>query len=437
MDKSTRDAILAEANAADAIMKTAEKESRELTDVERDTITEHLSKAKRIESDYGAKMAFRRQFTDLTGGLGLGEEPKDTPNGGGAGSGDEPQKRRAGKSVGALWTASAEYKALLAGVPNGQFSEKMRVQSAPMSLPGGMKDLFFSGDRTQSAGVLMEDDRRGILSPFFQRPLSIRQLVGSGATNSDTIDFIRWSSVTNGAAVVPEARSAAAIDGTTVTNAIGGLKPQSTFSFSRDSTTVKTIAHWIPITKRALSDTAQMRTYIDSFLRYGLEEELEDQLIAGSGSGENFLGLNNTPGIQTQAAPGVGQDNLDVLKKARTKVQIGGRSQPSAYVMNPLDWEKIELMRNDNGDFYGSGPFSLTGQTLWGLPVVSSEAIAAGTAWVADWSRAILFDREQASVQATDSHADFFVRNMVAVLAEMRAAFAVLRPSAFVKITLA
>ena len=47
------------------------------------------------------------------------------------------------------------------------------------------------------------------------------------------------------------------------------------------STTVKTIAHWIPITKRAAADAAQVRTLVDNFLRYGLNEELEDQMLTG------------------------------------------------------------------------------------------------------------------------------------------------------------
>ncbi len=434
MNKSTRDAILAEVTAAQAITDVAEREERPLTDGEKDAINAHMAKASKAKEDWETRKAFRAQFTDLTAGIGLaGDDPERKMRLDDDGNRAE---RRARKSMGARFSESTEYKTLIAGIPNGHFSEKARVQTSPMDVPGGFKALFYSQDRDESAGFLVESDKRGLLTPFFQRPLSIRQLVASGSTTSDTIEYVMWATVTNNAAVVPEATSSAAIDGTTVTNAIGGLKPQSTFSFTRGSTTVKTIAHWIPITKRALSDAAQIRTMIDSFLRYGLEEELEDQLINGSGSGENFLGLNNVSGIQTQAAPSGGADNLDVLKKARTKVMIGGRATPTAYVMNPLDWEKVELMRNDNGDFYGSGPFSLTGPHLWGLPVVQSEAVAAGTAWVADWNYAVLYDREQASVQATDSHADFFVRNLVAILAEMRAAFAVLRPAAFVKVTL-
>jgi HK97 family phage major capsid protein len=51
-------------------------------------------------------------------------------------------------------------------------------------------------------------------------------------------------------------------------------------------------------------------------------------------------------------------------------------------------------------------------------------------------AQAVLWDREQAAVQVSDSHADFFVRNLVAILAEMRAAFGVIRPKAFVVIDL-
>ena len=51
---------------------------------------------------------------------------------------------------------------------------------------------------------------------------------------------------------------------------------------------------------------------------------------------------------------------------------------------------------------------------------------------VADWRRAVLLDREQTQILVSDSHSDFFVRNLIAILAELRAAFFVLRPSAFV-----
>jgi hypothetical protein len=41
-----------------------------------------------------------------------------------------------------------------------------------------------------------------------------------------------------------------------------------------------------------------------------------------------------------------------------------------------------------------------------------------------------------ATITATDSHSDFFIRNIIAILAEMRAAFGIIRPSAFVEVDL-
>lgn len=425
MRNSIRTAILAETNAAKAILDTVEREERGISDVEKDTINGHMTKAEELRDSAAREAAFKTQMTDLSSGLGLGEDATKT---------DDETIRRVGKalSAGEKFTTSAEYKSLIASVPNGSFGEKYRVQSQPMHV-GSMKSLMTSGDHTVSGGITINPEHNGLLSPFYQRPLKVRELFQAGSTSSDTIDYVRMINTVNNAAPVKEATSSAFVDGTTVTPVMGGVKPESGFTFQRDSCVVKTIAHWMPITKRALSDVGQIRTMIDSFLRYGLDEELEDQLLTGTGAGENFLGLTNTPGIQTQAA---GTDALDTTRKARTKVAIGGRATPTAYVMNPLDWESTELLRDLNGNYYGGGPFAMTTPHLWGLPVVQSEAIPPKTAWCAAWNWGVVYDREQATVTATDSHADFFVRNLVAILAELRCAFAVLRPSAFVKITL-
>jgi len=110
--------------------------------------------------------------------------------------------------------------------------------------------------------------------------------------------------------------------------------------------------------------------------------------------------------------------------------------------MHPTDVEKLDLLVDNENRYYFGGPggsyVSAGGAAgpLWNLPIIESEAIPAGTAYVGDWSKAILWDREQASITMTDSHSDFFIRNMVAILAELRVAFGVIQPSAFVRITL-
>lgn len=427
MNTTTRDAIMRELKSARDIADLAEKETRDLTTEERAKVTVHIGKANELKAAATATGELTKQLTDFAEGIGLaGDDDKPEPSG---------YDGRKGKSLGRAFTESAEYKAMLATAPNGQFSEKARVQCQPF----GVKDLLTGTDNDASAGTLVQTDRRGLLDPFYQRPLTVRDLVTKGTTTGDTIEYVRLISVTNNAAPTAEATSSGVIGSGTpaITNAQGGLKPESAMEFEKDTTTVKTIAHWLPATKRALSDAGQIRTLIDDFLRYGLEEELEDQMVSGSGSGENLRGIANTSGVQTQAAPSGSLTLLDTTRMARRKVRIGGRSIPTAYVMNPIDWETVELMKDGQDRYYGAGPFAMTAPKLWGLPVVESEAIPQGTAYVGDWTKAVLYDREQASVQVTDSHADFFIRNLVAILAEMRVAFAVLRPAAFVTIDVA
>jgi HK97 family phage major capsid protein len=194
--------------------------------------------------------------------------------------------------------------------------------------------------------------------------------------------------------------------------------------------TVKTIAHWIPATSRALQDAGQLRTLIDTFLRYGLEEELEDQILTGSGSGENFTGIMNTTGTSTQAYD---TSLIITSRKARTKVMTQGRARPTAWVMNPLDWEDFDLLKDGEDRYYFGGPMAMGTPRLWGLPVVESEGMTEGFAIVADWRLAVLWDRMRVSISVSNQHSDFFIRNLVAILAEMRAAFGVLRPAAFVE----
>jgi HK97 family phage major capsid protein len=192
---------------------------------------------------------------------------------------------------------------------------------------------------------------------------------------------------------------------------------------------VRNIPHWIPATRQALADAPRMRSIIENFLQYGIRERIEDQVVDGNGTSPNLRGILNISGATAQAFD---TNMLDTLRKARTKVRLNGRGRPNAYAMNPLDWEKIELAQDDNYRYYGAGPFAMTPPRLWGLPVLECEAIPEGTVICADWSLARIWDRQAATMYVSDSHADFFVRNMIAILIEQRLAFDLIRPAAFV-----
>jgi HK97 family phage major capsid protein len=334
-------------------------------------------------------------------------------------------------SIGDQFINSDEWKEFVAKVaPHGSFSDKKQFGTSPsVQLPGLLRRrpgaTLLTGLSDTSAGAFVVNDiYPGLFNQGLQRPLTIRDVVTNGQTNSDTVEFVQLTAQTNAAAPTAEA---------TATAGTSGTKPESALALAKVTTTVKTIAHWIPATKRALADAGQLRTLIDAFLRYGLEEELEDQMMNGDGTGENFTGIANTSGIQAQAWD---TNILTTTRKARTKVRTVGRAVPTAYIVHPTDWETIDLLQDNEARFYGAGPFGLSPARLWGLPVVESEGAIEGVGYVGDFRKCVLWDREQGSIQVSDSHSDFFIRNMVAILAELRAAFGCVQPNALVEIDL-
>jgi len=176
-----------------------------------------------------------------------------------------------------------------------------------------------------------------------------------------------------------------------------------------------------------------LRGIVDDELRADLEDEVNDQILNGTGVGENFEGLATVSGTQSQAWD---TNILTTTRKARTKVRLNGRTAPSAFVLNPADWEGIDLLQDNEARYYYGGPGEMGTPRLWGLPVIEEEAQPVGFGWCGDFMKAVLWDREQITISASDAHSDFFIRNLVAILGELRASFGVIRPSAFIEMDL-
>jgi HK97 family phage major capsid protein len=105
--------------------------------------------------------------------------------------------------------------------------------------------------------------------------------------------------------------------------------------------------------------------------------------------------------------------------------------KPNAALMNPQDAAMLDMqaMFETNNGAVRTG-------SVWGLPVVSSPDIPAGTAYVGDFKNGeTWFDRGTTDVYMSDSHADFFLRNQLVILAEARAAFAVTEAEAIASAT--
>jgi HK97 family phage major capsid protein len=350
----------------------------------------------------------------------------------------EPHSFKAGprRSLGRTVVESPEFKAMLApythdghvSIPKGS-----HVNSAPIEI----KALFTGTSRT-SAGTFLVPDRTDIVEMLGRAPLVLDQLISGRTTSSDVVEYVQETAHTNSAAFVPEATSSAAPTapggaGALVAAPGGGYKPEGAWAFVVKQANVKTLAEWVPATKRALADVGQLEGLINDELQKDLADVEEQQILNGDGTGENLLGITKTSGIQTLA---LSTDAFTTTRKAITLLRTVGRVNPTAIVLNPVDAEAIDLTKDGQQRYYYGGPQALGAKTLWGLPIVESEYQLVKHATIGDFSKAVAWDRQQATVTMTDSHADFFVRNLVAILAEERMAFAVIRPAAFIDATI-
>jgi HK97 family phage major capsid protein len=329
-----------------------------------------------------------------------------------------------GPSAGETFTKSRAYKEWLGRFKDGGPTAPGNYSSDPVEVKA--RALITSADA--SAGSWVGAEHLGLLESGRVRPLSLRQLVTIVGTKSDSIEY---------ASEVSRVAAAAPVDEATALTGTSGTKPEGGIVFELKTAVVRTFAVWAPATKRILSDAPQLRDYIDRYLSQDLGEEVEDQMTTGNGAGQNFLGILNTPGIQTAGPPGAGQSMLHSLRTGRRLVVANGRAIPTAVLMNPVDAESLDLIEINGEDnhFVGAGPYAPVQRTVWGMPVVETSAMAQGFALVGDFRRAVLFDREQASI-SVGTVGDDFIRNIVRVLAEMRAGFGVLRPLAFCNVDL-
>ena len=268
-------------------------------------------------------------------------------------------------------------------------------------------------------GILVPERVGGIIKPP-QRRLRVRDLIPWGTTTNNAVEYIKEDTFTNAASPVEE----------------GSEKPESALTFTIEHADVQCIAHWIPATRQILDDFSQLQAYIDTRLLDGLADVEDEQLLNGSGVGQN---LN---GILTQATNVVGtyavanDTYIDQIARAITELEYY-HYMVDGIVVHPADWRRISTVKTNDGGantgMYLLGGPGVTGTpTLWDTPVVRCPAMAVGTFLVGQFTGSVFgFDRMKAQIAVSTEHEDYFIKNKVAIRAEERLTVAVYRPDAF------
>ncbi|MBP2325333.1 HK97 family phage major capsid protein [Kibdelosporangium banguiense] len=328
------------------------------------------------------------------------QDPERTEPGADTGT-TTPTRPGETKSLGQLFTESPAYKGI-----QGQVGPESHLDIE-------LKALFQT-----TAGWLPETTRTGTVVPFATRPVQVIDLIPGTSTTQAAVVYMEETVFTNTAAETAE----------------GGTYPEAALQLAEQSSPVRKISVWLPITDDQLEDEPQARGYVNNRLPFMLRQRMDGQILVGSGTAPNLRGFLNTPGTQTQAK---GSDPVpDAIYKGMVKVRVTGRALPNAAIIHPLDWQDIRLLRTADGIYIWGSPSEAGPERIWGLGVIQSDAGPENTALVGDFANfSELSTRRGVDVQVSNSHADFFINGKQAVRADVRAALVIYRPAAFCTVT--
>lgn len=327
-----------------------------------------------------------------------GDENGNGESGDGGTPSASPKSR---KSFGEMFTGSKAYKA----------------RSGPVG-PEATLDVDLKTLMTTTAGFDPEETRTGRIVDLVTRPIQVADLIPQTTTSQSAVQYMEETTFTNAAAEVAE----------------GGTYPEAALALTEQTSIVRKIAVFLPVTDEQLEDEPRVRGYIDNRLPFMIRQRLDLQLLVGNGTAPNLRGILNTVGIQTQAK---GADPTpDAIYKAIVKVEVTGGAMANAVVMNPTNWQDVRLLRTADGIYIWGNPADAGPERIWGLRVVRAQAETAGTALVGDFANFVeLAVRRGIDVQVSNSHSTFFVEGKQALRADIRAALVVYRPTAFCTVT--
>lgn len=274
-------------------------------------------------------------------------------------------------------------------------------------------------EMTRSAGWDPEQRDSGLIVLSAQRPVQALDLIPTIPTSRDTYVYMEETTFTNNAAEIAEASAS--------------TYGEAALAYTRRTQAVEKIAVYIPVSEEQLEDSAEAAALIDQRLPFMVNQRLDSQVINGSGSTPNILGVLSATGLQTQAR---GSDpDMDAIHKAITLSRVTGRAMPNAIVMHSNNWQYLRLLRTTDGIYILGNPADQAPPRLWGLPVAFNEAISAGTAVVGDFSNYCLLAERRGMTVDVGWINTYFIRGMKAVRATIRVAMVWTRGAAFVRVT--
>ena len=202
----------------------------------------------------------------------------------------------------------------------------------------------------------------------------------------------------------------------------GEEKPEAPIRAEIMACPIETFAWYKGITRQALDDIPMIQNIIDTQLRRGVLRAINNAAATALTTNTDIADVDSGTSLLAQ------------IRVAIAQIDDFGYDA-NAVLLNPTDWALLDtgllpVLQRDTG-----APFGPSMNTnFWSLRPVAVPQIPQGTAYVGDFAEGITyFDRQSLSLLMTDSHADYFIKNQLVLLAEARGAVKVTNASAIIK----
>lgn len=260
--------------------------------------------------------------------------------------------------------------------------------------------LTHDGGSTSEGGMPSQPETGGVYGGPVRR-LTLLEALPSRPTTRDAVEFVRITATGDADVQAAEGTEKANID-------LDGELVRAE---------IITVAGHTTASKQVLADHDQLGSVVDRVMRGKVGAKIESELVNGDGTPGHMEGLleqavTTVPTVATEPADVVGE----VLATMRDDGYHAG-----FILLNPLDWHELQIQRTTPGGEYLFGsPAAPIPATLWNTPVVLCSALPRGTGVAVDTSCATVLDRQQVTIEASESHGTNFVRNLITVRCEAR-----------------
>lgn len=310
---------------------------------------------------------------------------------------------------GSRFVASNEFKAFKSALRDRNASIRLELAAAPETTQASNSATRTSLAQPYEAGIVTDP----------RQVLAIESLFGKINIDVNAYQYIKYGFTTTVTATGPAVVSE------------GSAKPESNYSGTIETGTIKTLAHWTKMTEQMIADNGNIVTFINDDMQYQLNKVIDAQIVNGTGSGQ-LKGLS-VSGNYTDYITGAGIDTgdtvIDLILKVKTKMEAANIRNIS-LLLNPVDWCKVLCSKNVNKDYLIPGIVDIPQQRIWGVPVILSGSVTSGKFHMGNfYEGGKIFERQGVTVEMARS-GDDFEKNLMTLRVERRLDFAVVQPKA-------